>query len=499
MESAPTVQNPHHRYSPSQTLPSISSLTGLPPTSQPSPLGPNAQTLPSRDSGAWLNPQTKHSSMNNASLQVSTLLNPDDSQPRSSIPSTPTSVRLSHANQTLPSINQGFESSGRNRNSVDYHQPLDSRRSSVDSRMHSGFNNLAINNNINNHVSNNTTSPYESRNTSQVSLAASLRRPNGQAQMSPLSARSSLRQSQSGPRVAPPIVGSVRAPGAPDPTASKPTQGFPWAFPDSTIPEEHQPRRESSSDSSVAQSMSRQNSFAASSIRSSIFSTDSHLPPGQRRFEEGMGFQKIIGDGKLDAPMTHHHSIQHKAVSSLQQEHDQGSMSGGGNYSRTPELRVSHKLAERKRRSEMKDLFEDLNKCVPANGGAKASKWEILTKAIDHIQKSQMQERNMHNELMRARGEAEYARESYKENEQLRTEICVMHERLRRLDPSMPHIYGQYTSQLTQQQTQANGQAPQMGMPAAGSHHAPQAPYAPMPPPAAMQGVEYGVAQRPNY
>jgi len=315
--------------------------------------------------------------MNNTSLQVSTLLNPDDSRSRGSIPSTPTSARLSHTNQTLPSINQGFEQNGPNRSSVDYYATQDSRRSSVDSRMHSGFNNLAINNN---QLSNLPTSPYESKNASQVSLAASLRRPNGQTQMSPLSARSSLRQSHSGPRVAPPIVGVSRGPGAPDPTAAKPTQGYPWAFPDSTIPEEHQPRRGSSSDSSTSHAMSRQHSFAASSVRSSIFSADSHLPPGQRRFEEGMGFQKIIGDGKPDAPMTHHHSIQHRAVSSLQQEHDQGSPSNGGNYSRTPELRVSHKLAERKRRSEMKDLFEDLNKCVPANGGAKASKWEILTK-----------------------------------------------------------------------------------------------------------------------
>ena len=75
---------------------------------------------------------------------------------------------------------------------------------------------------------------------------------------------------------------------------------------------------------------------------------------------------------------THHHTMQHRTIQSLQNENL--SASAIGNYSRTPELRVSHKLAERKRRSEMKDLFEDLNKAVPSNGGTKASKWEILTK-----------------------------------------------------------------------------------------------------------------------
>jgi len=96
--------------------------------------------------------------------------------------------------------------------------------------------------------------------------------------------------------------------------------------------------------------------------------------------------------------------------------------------------------------------------------------------------------------MTRLRTEAEYAREYHKENEQLRTEICVMHERLRRLDPNMTHIYGQYTSQLTQQQNQANGQPAQIGLPP--MHHAQ---YAQVPPPAAMQGVEYAVAPRTSY
>ena len=180
--------------------------------------------------------------------------------------------------------------------------------------------------------------------------------------MSPLSGRPSLR-GHPAPRVAPPIMPVGRVPGGPDPTAAKPTQGFAWAFPDEAIPEE---RRESDSgDSSISHGVSRNNSFAASSIRSSIFSTDSQLPAGQRRFDD-------------EQATTHHHTMQHRTVQSLQNENL--AAQGVGNYSRTPELRVSHKLAERKRRSEMKDLFEDLNKAVPSNGGTKASKWEILSK-----------------------------------------------------------------------------------------------------------------------
>lgn len=72
--------------------------------------------------------------------------------------------------------------------------------------------------------------------------------------------------------------------------------------------------------------------------------------------------------------------MQHRSVTSLQGL-DHGSMvQGSGNYSRTPELRISHKMAERKRRSEMKNLFDELNQILPNSPGSKSSKWEILTK-----------------------------------------------------------------------------------------------------------------------
>lgn len=77
-------------------------------------------------------------------------------------------------------------------------------------------------------------------------------------------------------------------------------------------------------------------------------------------------------------PGTHHHSLQHKQVSSLQGDGD--SPEAVSPYSRTPALRNSHKIAERKRRTEMKTLFDTLRSQIPASHGSKSSKWEILSK-----------------------------------------------------------------------------------------------------------------------
>ncbi|PWY98643.1 hypothetical protein BCV70DRAFT_232720 [Testicularia cyperi] len=74
-------------------------------------------------------------------------------------------------------------------------------------------------------------------------------------------------------------------------------------------------------------------------------------------------------------------------------------------YSRSPELRVSHKLAERKRRKEMKELFDDLRDQLPVDKGPKTSKWEILSKAVEHIAQIEQEKSELAMEVDRLRAQ----------------------------------------------------------------------------------------------
>lgn len=53
-------------------------------------------------------------------------------------------------------------------------------------------------------------------------------------------------------------------------------------------------------------------------------------------------------------------------------------------YSRSPELRESHKIAERKRRKDMKEMFDELQDVLPYKRLPKHSKSDILTQCMYH-------------------------------------------------------------------------------------------------------------------
>lgn len=240
----------------------------------------------------------------------------------------------------------------------------DSRRESVDSRINQGFGDLRLGN-----------SPYASQNQSTTSIQGSLaQQRNPRAGMDHLSVhrisngyqpnveRTPEGQPHKASRTAPAITGPATSTIA---RAAEPTKGQAWAFPEEEI------QRMPSSIGNHTFFDSRRSSIT-DSIASSQFTTESRLPPGQRRLDDGLGpdFQTI-----------HHHTLQHKQLSDLHSE-ESSPHSGNQPYSRTPELRQSHKLAERKRRTEMKELFEQLRDLMPQERGSKASKWEILTKGM---------------------------------------------------------------------------------------------------------------------
>lgn len=262
---------------------------------------------------------------------------------------------------------------------------IDSRRESVDSRLGANFGNMQLAN-----------SPYGSANPSTTSLQSNLaqQRNPGSAHPDRNSGHGPFRLSsgyqpgfQRVPSDHPPQIASRIAPLITGPAlgaiarAPEPTKGQAWAFPEEEIqraPSAVRPSAENTDRNGTSFfDDSRRNSYA-DSIASSQYTTESRLPPGQRRLEEGVPSEYTRASSEYQVS-THHHSLQHRQVSELQ---DEGSPTGSQPYSRTPELRVSHKLAERKRRLEMKDLFDTLRTLQSVERGAKASKWEILSKGM---------------------------------------------------------------------------------------------------------------------
>lgn len=149
----------------------------------------------------------------------------------------------------------------------------------------------------------------------------------------------------------------------------------------------------------------------------------SYTNDGDASMELGTSFADTTGASSMDSP-TGNRSSSGKARSSLAPPDGAKKETP---YSRSPELRVSHKLAERKRRKEMKDLFDDLRDQLPSvERSPKTSKWEILTKgafvsadssgrlysdacaqtAIEVIAKLKQDAEAMKSELAALRGEA---------------------------------------------------------------------------------------------
>ncbi|KAI0385793.1 hypothetical protein F5Y04DRAFT_156955 [Hypomontagnella monticulosa] len=287
----------------------------------------------------------------------------------------------------------------------------DSRRESVDSRINQNFNDLRLGG-----------SPYASQNQSTTSIHASLaQQRNPRPGMDSLAVhrisngyqpeRTPEGQHPKAARTAPAITGPATSTIA---RAAEPTKGQAWAFPEEEI--QRMPSSGTFFDS--------RRSSITESIASSQFTTESRLPPGQRRLDDGLGpdFQQTI----------HHHTLQHKQISDLHSE-ESSPHSGNQPYSRTPELRQSHKLAERKRRTEMKELFEQLRDLMPQERGSKASKWEILTKAIAEHQKQTDTIKTLSGHCQNAMQEAEILR---RELDRVRIENAQLRAGVQGLTPS---------------------------------------------------------------
>ncbi|KAI9770647.1 MAG: hypothetical protein M1835_006535 [Candelina submexicana] len=417
---------------------------------------------PTRDSGNWSLPSTQSKHNSAASVKTNSYLPPMNSSRISpqynsygsddrslftpSYQATSPNDERTHVprwalssdspNSNLPQLNKSYEGVAQKRSSNDF-PSQSSRRSSVDTSIRNNMSQLVLGGN----------SPYGSANASQASLVSDLQRERGiptdqhrlsnglhpsrypPTQPSPLSpSESKVRLGSSGgrraPAVAPPIMPATRTQW-PNPNAKNPTPGAPYAFPDPTVARSSS----GSDDQQRSPRQSRRASLADSIGGSSIFTTDSRMPPGQKRLDD-------------DLPGVHHHQLQHRHVSGLSTEAPE-SPSGPSPYSRTPELRVSHKLAERKRRSEMKDLFSELDKEIPAHRNNKSSKWETLSKAVEHIRDLKKETKslraantNLTNELNEVSRQLQHYQQGHQQEQQPQQQQAYAHFQTAPLPPA---------------------------------------------------------------
>jgi len=118
-------------------------------------------------------------------------------------------------------------------------------------------------------------------------------------------------------RVAPAITGPATSQIA---RAAEPTKGQAWAFPEEGI---------QSLPSVASQSLiDLRRSSVADSLASSQFTTESRLPPGQRRLDDGYSdYAPRLSGPSGEFSTVHHHSLQHKQLHDLRDE-ESGSHTG---------------------------------------------------------------------------------------------------------------------------------------------------------------------------
>ena len=192
--------------------------------------------------------------------------------------------------------NQAQNSQNQNPSQPKEEFPTESRRSSLGSQVHQGFNSLHINGggspypgSVNHSQTSLAQNLSRERGISQSAGAARNSRSSGQYPQTPLSPTSEPRPPVFAPRIAPPIG---RNPRSDIYTADEPTPGQAYAFPDPPTVQPGDlpptPGQRLVRDDEMRTGIFARRDSGHTSITSSIATHDSRLPAGQRRLDESM-------------------------------------------------------------------------------------------------------------------------------------------------------------------------------------------------------------------